>query len=160
MASSSSRARSRRSDSSEGGEENDLETCFNTFAKRGKLETLEEVGTCIRALGKNPTEEELAKLVEDAGGLGRGIELEKFRTIFNQKMPKPEDQRDACENAFQALDRDGSGTIREAKLRQVLCSVGEPIPAAQVDMLVRRLAPGPSGEIPYHKLLDLLCSNN
>ncbi|MDP2439118.1 MAG: hypothetical protein Q8P67_25505 [archaeon] len=75
-------------------------------------------------------------------------------------MPKPEDQRDACENAFQALDRDGSGSIREAELRQVLCSVGEPINSHQVDMLVRRLAPGPSGEIPYHKLLDLLCTSD
>mmetsp|Transcript_13745 Transcript_13745/g.20727 ORF Transcript_13745/g.20727 Transcript_13745/m.20727 type:complete len:153 (+) Transcript_13745:42-500(+) len=147
---SSSRRRTRKT----GGD--DVETCFNTFAKRGKLETLEDVGTVIRALGKNPTNAEVEEIVEKNGGIGRGVDLATFKTIYNSKMPKPEDQLDKMESAFQALDRDGSGTLREGELRQVLQNVGEPVAPQQVDMLMRRLNPGPSGEIAYSKILDLL----
>jgi calmodulin len=121
------------------------------------LSSWEEVATVIRALGKNPTNAEVQQLLEEQGQGSRvDVDFEKFKAIYNSKMPKPDDQRDAMSSAFQAMDADGTGMLREGELRQALQNYGEAIDSQEVDMLMRRVHVGPSGDIQYSKLIDLL----
>merc|ERR1712046_149163 len=81
-----------------------------------------EVPTVVRSLGKVPTAEEAAKIIEEVGGENAKVNLSKCSTQCKKKFKKPNDLEREMRSAFNALDRDGNGCIRDAELRQVLGS--------------------------------------
>jgi EF-hand domain len=83
------------------------------------------VFVCLAYTGKNPSEADVKKMIEEIGGDGAKIDFGKFKELQKRKMPKPSDQEADIRHAFHALDRDGNGHILEAELRQLLINLGE-----------------------------------
>jgi len=139
--------------------EQDIKEAFDVFDtdKDGFILT-DDIGTVIRALGKCPYQSEVKELVEEAGGPGKKVDSRAFSGYYRKKFKKPWDMEKDMRNAFTALDRDGTGTILEAELRQILGTLGEPLTPDEVDLLLRDVDVDSEGQVRYDKFVDMLVS--
>merc|ERR1711963_546084 len=110
-----------------------LREAFGVFDtdKDGLLQP-NEIATVIRALGKNPTQKE----ANEAGG---PVDLNGLTKFAQRKFPTASDQDRGMRAAFEALDKDGNGTIREAELRQILTTLGEALTIHELDLIMREI---------------------
>jgi len=137
----------------------DIKEAFDVFdADKDGYIMSDEIGTVIRALGKCPYQSEVLAIIEEAGGESKKIDLRTFTGFYKRKMKKPQDLERDMRNAFSALDRDGSGYVLEAELRQILGTLGEMLNSEEVDLLMRDCETDDEGQIRYDKFVDLLVS--
>jgi len=101
----------------------------------GKI-SASNIGDCIRALGQNPTELEVKKLVNEQKADDR-VTFETFlpilQAICNRKS------LDTTEDFVEGLrhfDKDGSGQISTAELRHLLTTLGEKLSDEEVEQLL------------------------
>jgi len=86
--------------------------------------TTAELGSVMRAVGRNPTEQDLQKILKEIDKDNSGsIEFDEFvelmeRTFTDQGTP------DELLQAFNLFDKDGSGKINISELGQVMESLG------------------------------------
>merc|ERR1712225_42896 len=99
---------------------------FSLFDKSGDgTITTKDLGTVIRALGKNPTEAELQDIINEVDPNGDGtVDFPAFLTIMARKMKDTDTEEDIIE-AFRVFDKDGAGVISAAELRHVMTNLGE-----------------------------------
>jgi len=137
-----------------------IKECFEVFDKdKDGFVTASEIPTIVRALGKIPYEDEVAKMVEEAGGANKKVNLATVSSFVKRKIKKPQDMERDMRAAFNALDKDGNGQILEAELRQILTSLGAaPLTPQEVDMLLRDVDVAENGTILYDEFVDLLVS--
>jgi Ca2+-binding EF-hand superfamily protein len=137
----------------------DIKEAFDVFdSDKDGFIGAEEIGTVVRALGKCPYQKEVKEITEEAGGIGKKIDLRTFQGFYKRKMKKPQDLERDMRNAFTALDKDASGRILEAELRQILGTLGEALSPEEVDLLMRDCEVSNEGEISYDKFVDMLVS--
>ncbi|PRP85287.1 hypothetical protein PROFUN_06889 [Planoprotostelium fungivorum] len=136
-----------------------IEECFNIFdaRKQGYLEK-EQLGTVLRALGKNPTEKELKEILEDVGS--DKLDLNRVKTIYKtKKMSTPQDQDQPMRNAFKALDSNNNGKISEPELRQILGNLGDALSSQEVNALLREAKVDSNGGVDYNEFVSMLVSS-
>eukprot|EP00747_Dinoflagellata_sp_TGD_P164172 gnl/TRDRNA2_/TRDRNA2_183720_c0_seq1.p1 gnl/TRDRNA2_/TRDRNA2_183720_c0~~gnl/TRDRNA2_/TRDRNA2_183720_c0_seq1.p1 ORF type:complete len:185 (-),score=55.29 gnl/TRDRNA2_/TRDRNA2_183720_c0_seq1:157-657(-) len=116
--------------------------------KDGKL-TPQEVGILFRAFGQNPTDEELAEMLKSVPS--EGIDIDDFVQFFtgNYKHPTTED---TLTKAFQVFDLEDTGIMNAAKFKEMLTSLGEPMPPAEVDAILKEAEIDEKGHFDYSKL--------
>jgi len=133
-----------------------IEECFNIFdaKKQGFLEK-EQLGTVLRALGKNPTERELKEILAEVGN--DKLDLARVKTLYRtKKISTPAEQDKPMRDAFKALDKDNNGKIHEAELRQILGSLGDALSAQEVNSLLRDAKVDADGTVDYNAFVTLL----
>jgi len=133
-----------------------IEECFTIFdaKKQGYLER-DQLGTVLRALGKNPTEKELQDVIAEIGN--DKIDLNRVKNIVKtKKLSSPADQDKPMRDAFKALDKDGTGKILEAELRQILGSLGDALTTQEVNSLLREVKVDTNGGIDYNEFVTML----
>jgi len=154
-----SRRKSRKQAGTGADEDSAIAEAFKVFDQDDDgLIQADQIGTIIRALGKNPFEADVQEIIKEAGGNTALVNLEKVSAFYKRKFPKPEDQERGMRDAFVALDKDGNGTIMEAEFRQLLTTLGEPLSHKEVEAILRDLEVGPDGTILYDKFIDLIVS--
>merc|ERR1719188_2299338 len=101
--------------------------------KDGKL-SRQEVGILYRAFGQNPTDEDLAKLLKPIPS--GGLDFDQFVDFYskNYRQPTP---KEVLIKAFQVFDADDTGVMNASKLKEMLTSLGEPMPAEEVDAILK-----------------------
>eukprot|EP01117_Protostelium_nocturnum_P002312 TRINITY_DN12976_c0_g1_i1.p1 TRINITY_DN12976_c0_g1~~TRINITY_DN12976_c0_g1_i1.p1 ORF type:complete len:152 (+),score=61.63 TRINITY_DN12976_c0_g1_i1:84-539(+) len=136
-----------------------IEECFNVFdaRKQGYLEK-EQLGTVLRALGKNPTEKELKEILDDVGS--EKLDLARVKNIYKtKKMQTPQDQDQPMRNAFKALDKDNNGKIAEFELRQILGNLGDALTNQEVNALLREAKVDANGGVDYNEFVSMLVNS-
>lgn len=112
--------------------------------------------TVLRALGNNPTEEEVEFMIkevdEDASGT---IEFDEFLQMMANKMDSVNYEKVIWE-AFKVYDRDGNGLISVAELRYVLTTQGPKLSHEEVDDIIAEADMDGDGHINYYEFLRLL----
>merc|ERR1711892_257651 len=90
----------------------ELKEAFDAFDKDGSgAISAEELLGVMRAMGQNPTEDEVLNLMLEADLDGNGtIEFMEFRELMKEKY-SVEDQESDLREAFKIFDRDGDGYI-------------------------------------------------
>ncbi|GAA6099620.1 myosin light chain 4 isoform X3 [Tachysurus ichikawai] len=116
----------------------DIQETFSMFIRTSKGEiSLGQCGDVMRALGLNPTNAEVFKVLgtSDPEELqSKLVDIETFLPMFQQisassKQGKYED----FVEALRPLDKEGNGTIMCAELRQILLTLGERLSAGEVE---------------------------
>ena len=112
----------------------------------------------MRALGTNPTEAEVKRLVLDQKTDGR-ITFETFLPILQAVSSKK--ITDTVEDFVEGLrhfDKDGNGFITSAELRHLLTSLGEKMNEEDVENLIQGQEDS-SGNINYEQFARMVLSN-
>jgi calmodulin len=127
--------------------------------------TASELGEVMRSLGLNPSEAELRDMVDEvdvdqSGAIDFHGDWDhewtdrenatkhepEFLTMMSQKV-EPSDVEKELRQAFNVFDRDNSGTISAAELRNVLSSLGENLTDEQIDEMIRSADKDGNGSI-------------
>jgi len=133
----------------------EIDDVYKVFSKNGKV-TAALIGTLVRALGKNPLQKEVDQWVSDLGGADTPIDVATVKKYYNQKLPKPRDQERDMREAFKVLDIQGKGFINEAELRQIMCTLGEPLTQEEFNLLMTKCQKDDDGTIMYDNFVDML----
>merc|ERR1712110_408980 len=104
------------------------------------------------SLGKNPTEDELEALIKMAPG---PINFTMFLTMFGEKL-NGTDPEDVIKNAFACFDDQGTGTINEEYLRELLTTMGDRFSEEQVDELLKGAPIDDKNQFDYKEFTKIL----
>ena len=135
----------------------EFKEAFSLFDKDGDgAITTKELGTVMRSLGQNPTEAELAQMIEEVDCDKNGtIDFPEFLTMMARKM-KEVDGEEEIKEAFKVFDKDGNGTISAAELRHVMTNLGEKLTDQEVDEMIREADVDGDGQINYEEFVKMM----
>ena len=99
----------------------EFKEAFQIFDKDGDGSiTTKELGTVMRSLGQNPSDDEIRQMIIDVDeDKSETIDFKEFLGLMAKKM-KENDSEDELIEAFKVFDRDGNGKISAHELRYVI----------------------------------------
>ncbi|KAH8059907.1 hypothetical protein JL720_13717 [Aureococcus anophagefferens] len=131
----------------------EFKEAFSLFDKDGDgTITTKELGTVMRSLGQNPTEAELADMINEVDADGNGtIDFPEFLTMMARKMKDTDSEEEILE-AFKVFDKDGNDLA--AELRHIMTNLGEKLTDEEVDEMLREADIDGDGQINYASRQD------
>eukprot|EP00877_Chromochloris_zofingiensis_P009087 jgi/Chrzof1/4431/Cz14g12250.t1 len=118
--------------------------------------TTPELGTVMRALGKNPTEAQVKSIAKEVDPDNRGtINLQEFLGVMSRDIKGYDSEAD-IRNAWKVFDKDNKGVISTAELRHVLSSIGEKLSPAEMEEMIKESDPDNDGMIQYEEFVKML----
>lgn len=135
----------------------DIKEAFDLFDPdgTGKIAT-KELKVAIRALGIEPTKEELKRLVADVDpdGLGK-LSYEEFLNIMTVKMSE-KDSKEEVLRAFRLFDDDDTGKISFKNLKRVAHELGENLTDEEIQEMIDEADKDGDGEISQEEFLKIM----
>eukprot|EP00794_Sanderia_malayensis_P005675 gene5675-6371_t len=116
----------------------EIKSCFSLFDKRGDMKVdHDKVIDVLRSLGLNPLTEDVTKCLEQSNLFNKRVDFETFFVIFKEiyKRPAVGSYADMVEG-LKTLDRDQTGMISAAELRQLLMHVADKMTEEQVMQII------------------------
>ena len=115
----------------------------------------------MRALGQDPSEEEILAMVAEVDADGSGeIDFSEFLTMMSSKM-KDTISVDEIIDAFKVFDKDGNGLLTVNEFRYIMSDLGEQLDAKEVDEMIeeynRHMGANldPDKKIDYAKFVEM-----
>ncbi|URE21501.1 hypothetical protein MUK42_10586 [Musa troglodytarum] len=159
----------------------EFQEAFCLFDKDGDgCITLEELGTVIKSLGQNPSEEELQEMIREVDSDGNGtIEFAEFLNLMSRKV-KETNVEEELKEAFKVFDKDQNGYISAsevasqdasvspsarppdlflfllAQLRNVMMNLGEKLTDEEVDQMIREADLDGDGQVNYEEFVRMM----
>lgn len=101
---------------------------FSLFDKDGDgTISTTELGTVMRTLGQNPTEQEIELMIEEVDVNGDGdIDFDEFCNLMIKKMKESEPEEELVE-VFKIFDKDNNDKIDWYDLKDVFKELGEKV---------------------------------
>ena len=132
--------------------------CYFDRDHDGAIETT-ELGSVLKCLGQNPTEEELKTMMKEADKGGKGkIKMADFMTLMS-KMNKSTVSLEELVNAFKFFDPKGTGLILATDLKHAMKSVGEKLTEQEAQELFKGTPVDSKGFINYKTFLKSMISS-
>ena len=99
--------------------------------------SVKELSTIMRSLGQNPTEEEVAKMMEDADDDNSGeIDFFEFCNLMAKRIKETDTDEELIE-VFRLFDKNGDNSIDWRDLREVFVELGHEIDEDDCRLLVK-----------------------
>ncbi|XP_063684997.1 uncharacterized protein LOC134819142 isoform X2 [Bolinopsis microptera] len=118
--------------------------------------TTKELGALIRSLGQNPTESDLAEMINEVDSDKNGLlEFEEFIRIMAKRMTW-ESMAFEISEAFRVFDRDRNGFISADELRHQVTTVGDKLTQDEVTDLLRVADQNGDGLIDYKEFVRMM----
>jgi len=139
-------------------EMDDIKERYELFDKKGdgKVDAA-QILDVLRACGLNPMATEVEKVVRESNLEGTRVELAVFCGIYEQVARQPGQVTfEDCVEAFKTFDRDNTGQMSSAELRQLLVNIGDTLTDAQADVIVGPHEDSEKGTIGYVQLIKSL----
>merc|ERR1711924_589529 len=136
----------------------DFRKNFNLFdRKRTGAIPIGDMGTVLRSLGQNPTEAELAALMEEVDKDKSGtIEFEEFIDLMARTNKTHEQMEEEIKNAFLTFDADGSGFITREELVETLTTMGDPVDEETINGMIAEADLDGDGKINYAEFTKIM----
>merc|ERR1712001_56922 len=138
----------------------DFKEVFQLFDTKGDgLIQGNQVGEVLRALGTNPTEGEVKKLVQSTcsvDGPDTRVTFETFLPMLQDVSSKP--IRDTVDDVVEGLkhfDKEGNGLISAVELRHLLTGLGEKMSEEEVEQLIHGKEDS-QGNINYEEFVKMV----
>jgi len=123
--------------------------------KDGAIHT-KELGDLMRALGANPTKENLKEMISEVDKDGSSkITFKKFILLLGKSMNDPNKENNLLE-AFKVFDQDNKGLVSAQELRHVLTSVAEKLTKQEADEMIKEANPDKEGFIHYREFIKIM----
>ena len=120
--------------------------------------TNDELGTVLRKMGQEPTDEEVEQMIAEIDEDGDGtIDFEEFCELMEKRMSDDNTEADIIE-VFKVFDNDGSGNISAAELKHILCNLEEPLTAGEVEWIVSEADIDGDGTISFDEFKKMMMS--
>jgi len=122
----------------------------------------EELGAGLRALGSNPTDAEIAQMMQDASAklddeTGK-LHFDAFCDLMAQYRKTTDEVEAELLRAFMVFDKNGDSTIDAQELREALKSLGcDQLSDEEVDDLLAEADTNSDGRINYQELVAVMC---
>merc|ERR1712192_387039 len=142
----------------------DFKEVFQLFDTKGDgLIQVTQVGDVLRALGQNPTEGDVKKLVQSTnskGGSEARVTFETFLPLLQAVSGKKiTDTVDDFVEGLRHFDKEGNGRISAIELRQLLTGLGEKMSEEEVEQLIHGKEDS-QGNINYEEFVKMSSLNN
>merc|ERR1719331_1449497 len=119
----------------------------------GKLDYDEFV---MRAMGQNPTEDELLNMILEVDLDGNGtIEFPEFLELMKQKATE-DDDADTIREAFKIFDRDKDGFISTKELKKVTTMLGQQLTKEEVEEFMKEADVDGNGKLDYDEFVKMM----
>ncbi|CAD5113613.1 DgyrCDS2773 [Dimorphilus gyrociliatus] len=116
--------------------------------------TTKELGTVMRSLGQNPTEQELIDKINEVDVDGSGtIDFQEFVVMMARQQCMG---REELEQAFRIFDANGDGYIDSAELRHLLTNVGEKLSDEDVDEMIAEVDVDGDGKVNWKEFVQMM----
>jgi len=125
-----------------------LREAFNIFDKDsdGKINA-DEIGSVMRNMGINPTDNDLHIMIERYDDDGNGtIEFPEFINMMSTKF---EGNDDNIKKVFEQLDTDKDGLIGKQELIEFMQKLGEQVTSEQADLMIKEADSDNDGKINF-----------
>eukprot|EP00092_Neocalanus_flemingeri_P041456 GFUD01045142.1.p1 GENE.GFUD01045142.1~~GFUD01045142.1.p1 ORF type:complete len:148 (+),score=67.98 GFUD01045142.1:62-505(+) len=135
----------------------EFKEAFDEFDKDGSgaISSKELLGV-MRAMGQNPTEDELNSLVMEVDLDGNGtIEFPEFLEMMKQKANEV-DQGAELREAFKIFDRDKDGFISTKELKKVTTMLGTMLTKEEVEEFMAEADVDGNGRLDYDEFVKML----
>jgi calmodulin len=111
----------------------------------------------MRSLGQNPTEAELADMINEIDTDGSGlVEFPEFLTMMARKLKDGQDSEEEVIEAFKVFDKEGNGYISAAELRHIVTNLGEKLSDEEADEMIREADIEGNGNINYVEFVKMM----
>jgi len=130
---------------------------FDLFDKDGGgTVTVEELGTVMRSMGQDPTDEDLQDMVDEVDVDGDGeIDFPEFCMMMSRTMKQGNQVADIQE-AFKVFDKDGDGKISPSELKIVMKNLGEDLTDEQVTAMIADADKTGDGFVNYEEFQEMM----
>ena len=138
---------------------NQFHTLFDLFDSdnSGSI-TTKELGTVMRNLGQNPSEEELKQMIREVDLNGNGtIDFKEFMCLMLKRM-KDNDFEEELQEAFKVFDNDQNGYINSHELRHAMVNLGENLSPEEVEEIIKEADLDNDQQIDYDEFMKVIMS--
>jgi len=119
----------------------DFREAFSLFDRVGDEKVaFNQVADVMRALGQNPTNKDVKKLLQnpsEADMTAKRCTFEEFLPMLQTIMNMPKGSLDDYVEGLRVFDKEGNGTVMGAELRIVLSTLGEKMNEQEIDALMQ-----------------------
>jgi calmodulin len=137
-----------------------IKEAFQTYDKDndGYIAT-KEMGSVMRALGQNLTDQEYQDLVKiyDREDTGK-IEFTEFFHLAQQRMKEPEGEDELIE-AFRLFDRANEGVVPADEIAHAMSNTSEKLSKEEIDEFIRAADVRGDGQINYEEFIKMMLAN-
>ena len=135
----------------------ELKDAFSLFDKDGDGSIdYDELRTVMTSLGHNLTTTELQEMIDEVDSDGNGkIEFSEFITMMTQKIKTCSYHNEVLQ-VFKILDKDGSGSISEVELREVMASIGEDVTDEEIREMIHEADTDGSGQVNFKQFASIV----
>lgn len=135
----------------------ELREAFSLFDKDGDGDiSVKELGTVMRSLGQNPSDQELDEMIREVDVDGNGtIDFEEFLQMMARKMKETDTEQEIRE-AFSIFDRDSNGYITASELKYVMSNLGEKLTDEEVEEMIKEADIDGDGMINYDEFVEMM----
>ena len=117
------------------------------------------LGTLMRSLGQNPTDAELADMINEVDADGNGtVDFPEFLTMMSRKMKDTDSEEEILE-AFKVFDKDGSGFIATSDLHHMMSSLGEKLADEEINEMIQDADADGQGHIDYEQFVRMMMND-
>jgi len=137
----------------------EFKEAFDYFDKDGSGSiSSDELLQVMRAMGQNPTEDELLNLVMEVDIDGNGtIDFPEFLDMMKKKATEVDEEADLRE-AFKLFDRNRDGFIDTRELKKVTGMLGTMLTKEELEEFMKEADVDGNGKLDYDEFTKMLLS--